>query len=113
MQTVIRMANLDRLFHALSDPTRRAVLQDLQRGEAAVSALAAAHSMALPSFLKHLTVLERAGLIETEKQGRTRTCRLAPGALQPVSGWLAEQKILWESRTERLAAFVEKQRGEP
>ncbi|MCQ0970050.1 metalloregulator ArsR/SmtB family transcription factor [Paracoccus sp. TK19116] len=101
------MANLDRLFNALSDPTRRAILQDLRRGPATAGALGAAHPMALPSFMKHLGVLERAGLIETEKQGRTRSCRLAPGALVPVSAWLADQRLLWEERTERLAAFVE------
>lgn len=102
------MANLDRLFHALSDPTRRAVVERLRHGPAPVTTLAEPFAMALPSFLKHLTVLEAAGLIATDKQGRTRHCRLADGALVPVSAWMADQRALWEGRTERLAAFVEK-----
>ena len=101
------MANLDRMFHALSDPTRRAVVERLRHGDAPVSTLAQPFDMALPSFLKHLTVLERAGLIETDKQGRTRHCRLADDALLPLSAWMADQRALWEGRTERLAAFVE------
>lgn len=102
------MANLDRLFHALSDPTRRAVIERLQHGPAPVTALAEPFAMALPSFLKHLTVLERSGLIATDKQGRIRHVRLAEGALVPISAWMADQQALWEGRTGRLAAFVEK-----
>ena len=101
------MANLDRMFQALSDPTRRAVVERLRHGPAPVSALAQPFEMALPSFMKHLTVLERAGLIETDKQGRTRQCRLTDGALMPLTAWMADQRALWEGRTERLAAFVE------
>lgn len=101
------MANLDRIFHALSDPTRRAVVERLREGPATVSELAQPFGMALPSFLKHLTVLERAGLTASDKPGRTRRCRLADDALVPVSAWMADQRALWEGRTERLAAFVE------
>lgn len=101
------MANLDRIFHALSDPTRRAVVERLREGPATVTELAQPFDMALPSFLKHLTVLERAGLTESDKPGRSRRCRLADDALVPVSAWMADQRALWEGRTERLAAFVE------
>ncbi|TRW97633.1 winged helix-turn-helix transcriptional regulator [Paracoccus sp. M683] len=107
------MANLDRIFHALSDPTRRAVIERLRDGGASVSELAQPFDMALPSFLKHLGVLERAGLIESDKQGRTRHCHLADGALVPVSAWMADQRALWEGRTDRLAAFVEQKDANP
>lgn len=105
------MANLDRIFHALSDPTRRAVVEQLRNGSASVSELARPFDMALPSFIKHLAVLERAGLTQSDKSGRTRYCRLTDDALLPVSDWLADQKALWEGRTERLAAFVETGEG--
>ncbi len=101
------MANLDRIFHALSDPTRRAVVERLRTGSATVSELAQPFDMTLPSFLKHLGVLERAGLIASDKSGRTRRCRLTDGALLPLSDWMADQRALWEGRTDRLAAFVE------
>lgn len=101
------MANLDRIFHALADPTRRAVVERLRDGSATVSELAEPFGMALPSFMKHLTVLERAGLTQSDKSGRTRRCRLIDDALLPVSDWMADQRALWEGRTERLAAFVE------
>ncbi|AUH34601.1 ArsR/SmtB family transcription factor [Paracoccus tegillarcae] len=103
------MANYSATFHALSDPTRRAVLTQLARGRASVNALAEGHEMALPSFLKHLKVLEGAGLILSEKQGRRRICRLNPQALRPAEDWLAQQRQEWEGRTDRLAAFVEKE----
>lgn len=105
------MANLDRIFHALSDPTRRAVVEQLRHGSATVSELARPFDMALPSFIKHLAVLERAGLTQSDKPGRTRYCRLTDDALLPVSDWLADQTALWEGRTERLAAFVETGEG--
>lgn len=107
------MANLDRIFHALADPTRRAVIERLRGGPLTVSDLAAPFGMALPSFLKHLRVLETAGLIDTDKAGRVRHCRLADGALLPVEGWLADQRALWEGRSDRLEAFVTRKESEP
>lgn len=98
---------LDALFHALSDPTRRAVLQRLGEGSASVKDLSGPFSMALPSFLKHLAVLEDSGLITTQKSGRTRTCNLNKAAFAPVDDWLSSQKAMWTARTDRLAAFVE------
>ena len=97
---------LDSLFSALGDPTRRAVLSRLARGPASVSELAAPHDMALPSFLGHLSKLEVAGLITTNKQGRVRHCTLVPAALRPARGWLDEQRALWEGRLDRFDDYI-------
>jgi DNA-binding transcriptional ArsR family regulator len=98
--------DLDHLFMALSDPTRRAVVARLGRGAATVGELAAAHEMALPTFMAHLGKLERAGLIRTEKRGRVRRCALVPGAFAPATGWLEEQRLLWEARLDRFDDYV-------
>lgn len=98
---------LDTAFYALADPTRRAVVARLGRGGASVSELAAPFAIGLPTFLKHLKVLEQSGLVETGKHGRTRICRLRPARLTEVETWLAEQRQVWEARTDRLAAYVE------
>lgn len=100
------MANLDSIFHGLADPTRRAVIARLAAGPAPVSELAAPHDMALPSFLKHLKVLEAGGWIQSDKVGRIRTCRLRPEAAQAAEGWLGQQRSLWEARLDRLDAFL-------
>jgi len=99
-------AQLDLLFTAFGDPTRRAILMRLARGPASVSELAAAHAMALPSFLKHLGKLEAAGLITSEKSGRVRQCALAPDAFAPARDWLSEQRALWETRLDQFDAYV-------
>lgn len=101
------MAKLDRTFHALADPTRRAVLTRLAHGPGSVGDLTRPFAMTLPTFLQHLRVLEEGGLIRTEKRGRVRVCHLAPGAFAPVAEWLDAQRREWEGRTDRLAAFVE------
>lgn len=93
---------LDALFAALADPTRRAVVAQLAEGPAPVSELAAPHDMALPSFLKHLDRLEKAGLVRTEKTGRVRVCTLHPEALQPVETWIDRQRRIWTGRLDRL-----------
>lgn len=97
---------LDLLFSALGDPTRRAILAHLARGEASVTELAAPHEMALPSFLKHLRKLEEAGLITSVKEGRVRSCALSPDAFAPAQDWLSEQREIWESRLDRLDGYV-------
>lgn len=94
--------SLDSLFHALADPTRRAVVQRLGEGPATVSELAQPFEMALPSFLKHVGVLEGAGLIRSSKAGRVRTCTLRPGALVAVERWFEDQRALWKGRYENL-----------
>ncbi len=97
---------LDSLFQALADPTRRALLARLARGPASVSDLAQPFDMALPSLMAHLRKLEEAGLIETRKDGRVRTCALIPEALIPARSWLDEQRALWEGRLDRLEDYV-------
>ena len=99
-------SGLDDVFAALADPTRRAVVGSLGRGPASVGELARSTSMTLPSFMKHVRTLERCGLIHTEKSGRVRTCSLDRARLGVVDGWLAEQRAIWEARTDRLEQFV-------
>ena len=101
-------AALNDVFYALADPTRRAIVGALGRGPASVSALAAPFEMALPSFMKHLSVLERSGVIRSSKVGRVRTCELRPKALSRAERWIASQRAVWESRSDRMAAFVER-----
>ena len=100
------MANLDAVFHGLADPTRRAVITRLAGGPAAVSDLAAPHDMALPSFLKHLKVLEHAGLVKSRKLGRVRTCRLEFDAMAEVERWIGERKHFWEQQYNQLEAYL-------
>jgi DNA-binding transcriptional ArsR family regulator len=99
-------SGLDTVFGALSDPTRRLVIGELGRGPASVSDLARSSSMTLPSFMKHIRMLESTGLICTAKAGRVRTCTLNRERLAVVDGWLAEQRAIWEGRTDRLEQFV-------
>jgi DNA-binding transcriptional ArsR family regulator len=99
-------SRLDVVFAALSDPTRRSVLGELGRGPASVGDLARSAPMTLPSFMKHLRVLESSGLIHTAKAGRVRTCTLDRERLAVVDGWLAEQRAIWDGRTDRLEQFV-------
>ena len=99
---------LDHVFTALADPTRRAVIRRLGDGPASVTELAAPFAMALPSFLKHLGMLERCGLVASRKQGRIRTCRLRPRQLAAAESWIARQRAVWEARTDRLAAHAER-----
>jgi DNA-binding transcriptional ArsR family regulator len=89
---------LDFFFGAMSDPTRRAVIEQLASGPATVSALHAPHAMALPTFMRHLGVLEKSGILRSVKKGRVRTCHLEPAPLVEVQGWLAWQRALWENR---------------
>jgi len=98
---------LDRLFHALSDPTRRAFVERLTRGPASVKELARPHSMALPSVLKHLHVLESGGIVASRKAGRVRTFQIDPVALSRVEQWVAERKKAWNGRFDRLEHFLQ------
>jgi DNA-binding transcriptional ArsR family regulator len=97
---------LDGIFQALADPTRRAVLGRLAAGPASVSDLARPFNMALPSFMKHIRVLEQSGLIRTRKVGRVRTCAIEQASFAAVEAWLSAQRALWEARTDRLEQFV-------
>ena len=97
---------LDDIFQALADPTRRAVIGRLGRGPLSVGELAQPFDMALPSFMKHIRMLEQSGLIRTQKVGRVRNCELDRPRLAAVEGWLNQQRAIWESRTDRLEQFV-------
>jgi DNA-binding transcriptional ArsR family regulator len=101
------MANLDRIFHSLSDGTRRAVIAQLANGPASVGALAERHNMALPSFMKHIRVLEGSEIIVSRKTGRIRLCELRPNALTAAQGWLENERRIWNSRLDQLDYFVE------
>ena len=98
--------DLSLLFHALSDPTRRSILTRLAEGPAPVTELFAPTGLRLPTVMRHLSVLEQAGLIATSKDGRVRTCAIVPEALAPVQTWLDDQRTLWEDRLDRLDAYV-------
>jgi DNA-binding transcriptional ArsR family regulator len=99
-------ARLDRVFQALADPTRRAVLERLGNGPASVSELAQPFRMALPSFSQHLDVLENCGLVRSRKSGRIRTYRLAPQPLQAAEHWLQAQRTRWERRFDQLDDYL-------
>ncbi|MBO9713742.1 metalloregulator ArsR/SmtB family transcription factor [Sphingomonas sp.] len=100
-------AQIDRMFAALADPTRRAVVKRLVRGPASVTELAGDHPIALPSFLQHVRQLEAAGLIRTEKQGRVRRCTLEAPALLAVERWIIERRQEWEARLNRLGTYLD------
>jgi DNA-binding transcriptional ArsR family regulator len=97
---------LDRLFHALADPARRAMIERLSRGPAPVSELARPLPMSLPAALQHLRVLEAAGLVRSEKVGRARTCRIEPRALSVAEQWMNARKREWEHRLDRLGRYL-------
>lgn len=103
---------LDSVFHALADPTRRAVIHRLGKGTATVSELAAPFSMALPSFVKHISVLERSRLITSRKRGRVRTCSLARENVIAAERWLGELRGQWASRYDNLDNLLEKLNGD-
>ena len=98
--------DLDRLFHGLADPTRRAMVARLAVGPASVSELARPFAMSLPSVVQHLQVLESCGLVLTEKAGRVRTCRMSPQGLNAAERWLTDRRLEWEARLDRLEAFL-------
>lgn len=97
---------LDLAFHALSDPTRRAVVSRLVEGEASVSTLAAPFAMALPSFAQHLKVLEESGLIASEKRGRSRWCRLVPARFAEAADWMEGERRRAAERLDRLESYL-------
>lgn len=97
---------LDDVFQALSDPTRRAVLERLSAGPAPAGELARPFDMALPSFLQHLRVLEERGLVLSRKTGRVRTYELAPQPLKVAERWMIDRRALWERRLDQLDAFL-------
>lgn len=104
---------LDTAFAALSDPTRRGILERLGRGDASISDLAAEFGMTLTGIKKHVAVLEAAGLVTTEKVGRVRRCKLGPRRLEEERAWIANYHRMLEARLDRLGEFLERTRGDP
>jgi DNA-binding transcriptional ArsR family regulator len=100
-------AHLDASFSALSDATRRGVLEQLGRGDASITDLAEKFHMTLTGMKKHVGVLEEAGLVATEKVGRVRTCRLGPGRLEAETAWLEGYRLLWDARFDELENVVQ------
>src|ERR1700679_2139511 len=99
-------ADLDRLFHALADPARRAMVERLSRGPTAVSELARPLPMSLPAAMQHLGVLEAAGLVRSQKVGRVRTCAIEPQALSLAEQWINARRIEWNHRLDQLGDYL-------
>ena len=106
-------ALLDRTFHALADPSRRSIVVRLSRGPASVSELAEPLAMSLPAVVQHLDVLQRSGLISSEKLGRVRTCRLDPAPMRSVEQWVARHRATWEHRLDVLGDVLNATYGRP
>jgi DNA-binding transcriptional ArsR family regulator len=98
---------LDATFGALADPTRRAMITKLARGERTIGELAAYFEMTLPGASKHVRVLERAGLADIRRDGRVRRCRLKVGRLRDAQAWIAKYQAYWEQQLDQFAAFLE------
>ena len=98
--------NVDRVFHALGDPTRRAIMEHLSRGPVSVSRLAEPLDITLAAVVQHLQVLEESGLVLTEKVGRVRTCRIEPAGLSLAAEWIADRRSTWERRLDRLGELL-------
>jgi DNA-binding transcriptional ArsR family regulator len=98
--------NIDRMFHALGDPTRRAILEKLSEGPLSVSWLAAPLDITLTAVVQHLQVLEESGLVHTEKVGRVRTCRIETAGFSVLEQWIADRRSMWERRLDRLGDLL-------
>ena len=104
---------LDRVFHALADPTRRAMVERLVRGPASVSELARPLDMTLPAVVQHIQVLEGSGLVRTEKAGRVRTCRIRAESLRSAEHWISARRTTWERRLDRLGDVLAEEPDDP
>src|SRR5258707_5658787 len=98
--------SIDRVFHALGDPTRRVLLEKLSEGPISVSRLAEPLDITLAAVVQHLQVLEESGLVQTEKVGRVRTCSLEPGELSVAEKWIGDRRSMWERRLDRLGDLL-------
>jgi DNA-binding transcriptional ArsR family regulator len=98
--------DIDRIFHALGDPSRRAILEKLSQGPISVSRLAEPLNITLAAVVQHLQVLEESGLVQTEKVGRVRTCSIAPDGLSVAAQWIADRRSMWERRLDRLGDLL-------
>ena len=110
---MVRYSRLDRTFAALADPTRRHILERLGYGPATIGELAQPFDISLPGLLKHVRILQEADLVITEKQGRTRQCRLGSEHLDDAAQWIQTYQRRWEGRLDRLGSYLERQKGAP
>lgn len=99
--------SLDRIFYALSDPSRRTIVETLSKKEASVSELAHPLKMSMPAVVQHIQILEESGLIQTSKVGRVRSCKMKPDSLKLVENWLNDRRKFWENNLDRLGEFLE------
>lgn len=104
---MLKHPDIDLLLHAIADPSRRAIVERLSLGPAAVSTLATPLEISLAAVVQHVQVLERAGLVRSEKTGRVRTCQLEPDGFRGLEQWIAERRQLWERRLDRLGALLD------
>ena len=100
------LAAVDRVFHALGDVTRRAIVKRLSGGPQTVSRLARPLNITLTAVVQHLQILQESGLVSTEKVGRVRTCRIEPAGFSIIEQWITEQRVLWERRLDRLGELL-------
>ncbi len=107
-----REINIDRLFHALGDPTRRAILDRLSEGPLSVSHLATPLDVTLTAVAQHLQILEESGLVHTEKLGRVRTCRIEPAGFSALEQWIRDHRTAWERKLDRLGDLLAEEEGE-
>jgi DNA-binding transcriptional ArsR family regulator len=105
--------SVDRVLHALADPSRRVIIERLSLGPATVSELAQPLPMSLSAVVQHLQVLQGSGLVRSEKVGRVRTCRIEPAALRPVEQWIGARRSSWERRLDRLGEYLAEGNDEP
>jgi DNA-binding transcriptional ArsR family regulator len=103
---MLNQSPVDQVFYALGDPTRRSLVEQLSQGPASVSDLAKPLGISLAAVVQHLQVLERSGVVRTQKVGRVRTCRIEPAGLNVVAEWVAERRSLWERRLDRLGDIL-------
>jgi DNA-binding transcriptional ArsR family regulator len=108
-----QFAPVDRLFHALADPSRRRMVERLARGPASVSELAKPLAISLPAVVQHLQILEASGLVRSAKTGRVRTCRIEPAALRTVERWVTERRAMWERPLDKLGEYLAEQSNRP
>jgi DNA-binding transcriptional ArsR family regulator len=108
---MVQSQTLDRTFSALSDPTRRDILERLSGGPATISELARPIGISLPGVMKHVHILEEAHLVTTEKHGRTRECRLGPDRMNDATRWIETHRRQWERRLDRLETIIERKKG--
>lgn len=106
LKYMLNQTRIDQVFHALGDPTRRKLVEQLSRGPASVSDLAKPLGITLAAVVQHLQVLEHSGVVRTEKVGRVRTCRIEPTGLNVAADWIAERRSLWERRLDRLGDIL-------